>query len=691
MTARRADERSGTPFGWWPSPWTAADVAAGKVSRGALQVDGVVAYWSESRPGEAGRPVVVAAARDAAPVDVSPPGVSVRTRVHEYGGAAFTVADGVLYYSDGDDERLYRYDGPGGDPVPLTPPAERGTARRYADFRITPSRRWLVAVEESIDDGVTSHRLMAVATHGHAPTATLVEGRDFVAAPRPDPTGTLLAWTCWDHPTMPWDAAELWVANMEESPVSVTLGTGHRVSGGPGGSVGQPRWCRDGSLLFVDERSGWWRPARVGADAVRQLARSAAALPGSEHARRPEGRPLVDEEAEFHGPDWVLGQSTMTELSDGSVFARRRRQGVDELVRLTAPRGRTVGDLWSVETVEQDCCRIDGVAAGADGSLWVAGSTATVAQVIVQLVGLEAHRPPCGVRRSGPPPAEDPDPSSVAWAESFLAPGPEVPVPGLYFAPAHRDVRGPAGAAPPLVVFCHGGPTGSAEPGFDAVVQFFTSHGLAVGVVDYRGSTGYGRAYRERLAGRWGEADVDDCAAFAAGLAEDGRVDGRRMAIRGTSAGGLTALEALVRSEQFLGAAAWYGVTDLAALATDTHDFESRYLDSLVGPWPAARDRYRARSPLHHAAEVSGGVLLLQGTDDPVVPADQAERFAAELRDHGVPCRLILFPGESHGFRRAETIEACLEAELAFYRELFGPLSDTSAGEGSGGTLGRGA
>jgi dipeptidyl aminopeptidase/acylaminoacyl peptidase len=253
----------------------------------------------------------------------------------------------------------------------------------------------------------------------------------------------------------------------------------------------------------------------------------------------------------------------------------------------------------------------------------------------------------------------------------FVAEGPGGEVPGHYFAPV-----APAGVPvlpgpPPLVVFCHGGPTGSAEPGFDPTVQFFTSRGLGVAAVDYRGSSGYGRAYREQLAGGWGVADVEDCAAFAAGLAAAGRVDGDRMAIRGTSAGGLTALNALVRTRLFLGAASWYGVTDLEALAAETHDFESRYLEALVGPLPETAARYRERSPVHHPDRIAGRVLLLQGADDPVVPADQSVRFAELLGEHGVECRLVVFDGESHGFRAAATIEACLTEELDFYRALF--------------------
>ncbi len=661
-------------YGWWPSLWSAAAVAAGKVSRGSLQAAGGALYWSESRPQEGGRQVVVGRVPGRPPTDVSPPGVSVRTRVHEYGGTAYAAADGYLYYSDADDERLYRCEtgAPAGPPrrsaagpVALIPPPPAGVALRFGDLRPTPSGRGILAVEERVEAGVTGHRLVAVATDGSGRVLPVVEGPDFVAAPRPSPDGTLLVWTSWNHPDMPWDAAELHGATFDEDAGRVAVGRPRRLAGGKGGSVGQPGWGQDGALRFVDESSGWWLPVLVPAERVRRFVDD----PGSPTEVAGAGlgaRPLLEAEAEFHGPDWVLGQSTMADLADGSLVARRRQAGRDALVRLApadGPEGTAAG--WRPEVVEQPCVSIAGVAASG-GSVWVLGSTPGASHVVV-----EVGRPPdhghAVVVAGGP----ETDPAAVSPAEPFVAAGPQGPVPGLFFAPANPSVTPPS-ERPPLVVFCHGGPTGSAEPGFDPVVQYFTSRGLAVAAVDYRGSTGYGRSYRRALEGRWGEADVEDCLAFAEGLADAGRVDGSRMAVRGTSAGGFTALAALVRSDRFLGAAAWYGVTDLEALARDTHAFESRYLDRLVGPLPEAAALYRERSPLHHAAEVSGRVLLLQGAEDPVVLVDQARRFAEELRAAGRDCRLLVFEGEAHGFRRAETVEACLEAELAFYRELFG-------------------
>jgi len=677
--ARPAARPSEWAAGWWPSPWPASEVAAGKVSRSGLQADGGALYWSESRPDEGGRQVVVRTVGHLPPAEASPPEVSVRSRVHEYGGGAATVANGVLFHVDQADQGWHRTDlgavsGPGRtDPAPSVPllptPPARDPSTRYADGRITRSGRWLVSVEERRLDEGTEHRLVAVAAAGSPRLVPLVEERDFVAAPRPSRDGRWLAWVTWDHPHMPWDSSEVWVARIDESETTIRLHGGRRMAGGRGTSVGQPLWCRDGSLLFVDDRSGWWLPYRL---APEQLG-----------APRPEAEPLVRVQAEFHAPDWVLGQRTMAELSDGSIVCRRRQGGRDELVRLRPQglAGRSGRSSGPIEVIAQPCVGISGVVAtGPDGAedpaesparrdrVFLLGSTATEAHGVFE-VSLDGAFP---ARRMSAAPLVPVSIGDVSVARPFTASTPAGPVPGLVFPPTNPQVDVGAAGLPPLVVFCHGGPTASAEAGFDPVVQFFTSRGLAVAIVDYRGSSNHGRAFRQRLVGLWGEADVDDCVNYAGALDEAGWVDGSRMAIRGTSAGGLTALAGLIRSTRFAGAAAWYGVSDLEALAAETHDFESRYVDSLVGPWPEAEETYRERSPIHHPDRVSGEVLLLQGADDRVVPRDQSERFAAVLADHGVRCRLTVFEGEGHGFRRASTIEASLDAELDFYRSLFG-------------------
>ncbi len=653
------EETTGPPAaGWWPSPWSSAQVAAGKVSRGGLQADGGRVAWVESRPDEGGRQAVVAADPRAEGVpdrsDLSPGGTSVRSRVHEYGGGAATLADGVLYYVDQDDQAWYRVvPGPGAIPLRLADSGVVGA--RHADGRVLGGGRWLVSVEERVDGATAAHRLVATATDGSGPARVLVEDGHFVTAPRPSPDGRWLAWCTWDHPDMPWDATTLRLARLSFADGGPALGPPRTVAGGPGVSVGQPRWAADGALLFVDDRTGWWLPYRLAPDRIDGPASGAVVL--------------VDVAAEFHGPEWVFGLQTFDELADGSLVARMTAGGRDRLVVLRPPSTGPDDGGWVVEEVDQPCVSLAGVVSPDGRVAVVLGTTATEAAAVLE-VPLDGVLP---VRRlSAPPPvvvAED----RASHAEARVAATPTHDVPGLFFPPTNPDVAPDPAQPPPLVVFCHGGPTAAAEPGYDPVVQFLTSRGIAVAAVDYRGSTGYGRAYRDDLRGAWGEADVDDCVAFARSLAGAGLVDGARMAIRGTSAGGLTALAALVRSRVFAGAVAWYGVTDLAALATDTHDFESRYLDGLVGPLPACAAAYRDRSPLHHASDLVGRVLLLQGSDDPIVPLDQAERFAAELRAGGAPCELTVFPGEGHGFRAAATIEAALDAELGFYRSLFAP------------------
>ena len=677
--------------GWWPSSMDASSVAAGKVGRAGLEADEDAAYWTESRPQLGGRQVVVRGGPGGDPVEVSPAGVSVRSRVHEYGGAPFTVAGGALFYVDQGDQRWYRAPlgarggaapgEPPGPPTALTPEAPDPSVRiRHADGRLTRSGHWLVGVEERVGPAGTSHQLVAVAVDGAGQVVPLFDGTDFVAAPRPSPDGRWLAWVVWDHPAMPWDRSSLLIAPLEETATSISLGPARCLAGGDDRSVGQPRWCRDGALTYLDDRTGWWLPYRL---SPRELGGDLV---------RPE--PLVAVEAEFHAPDWVLGQATLAELGDGSLACRVRSGGRDSLVRLVAP-GDPTGRPWRQVPVIQPCVSITAVVvvpAGRDGRperVVVLGSTTTDAHAVFEVpvpAGEAAGELPSAGVAEGPAPAGGPGrpvrisarsgpvalAGEVSVARPFTALSGSVPVPGQFFAPVSGRAVGPPGALPPLVLFCHGGPTSSAEPGFDPTVQFFTSRGLAVAVADYRGSSGYGRQYRRSLAGRWGEADIDDCIAYASALGDAGLVDPARLAIRGTSSGGLTALGALIRSDRFAGAASWYGVTDLAALAGDTHDFESRYADTLIGPWPEAADLYRERSPIHHAEQISGSVLLLQGAEDPVVPADQSERFASVLRAAGIPCTLTVFAGESHGFRRAETVEACLEAELGFYREVFG-------------------
>lgn len=632
-----------TPYGWWPSPLHPATAAAARSSRSQVSSDGEHLYWLESRPAEGGRVVLVRDGADGA-VEVSPAGANIRSRVHEYGGGAACLLDGGrVAYVEASDQRIYRAPIGGGAPQPLTglPPA--GERWHHGDLHPGPAAT-VLAVRERHREGGVVRQLVAVAVAEPAPATVLVEGRHFLTAPRPSPDGSRLAWLAWDHPAMPWDAAELWVASLgsEAGPLGVT--GAHRLAGGEGSSAGQPTWGADGALRFVDDVEGWWQPWRWD--------------PGPGRRRR-----LSDLAAEFHGPDWVLGQSTLAVLGSGRLACRWRRDAVDRVAVLDEATG-------ALEPIDQPCVTVTALVAHGDGLAWLGRTPYAPAGPWIARPGV----------RPAPVLAEDPplDPGHVSVGEPFTGDaGGGRGVHGLFFAPRLAGTEGPGGERPPLVLCCHAGPTGSIEAGFDLVTQFLTTRGFAVAWVDYAGSTGYGRPYRESLYGRWGEVDSDDVLAAARHLAGAGRVDGARMAARGASAGGLTALNALVRGRDLAGAVSWYGVTDLLALDAATHDFEASYNARLVGPRPEADETYRRRSPVERAADIEGAVLLLAGTDDPVVPAAQAESMAAALAARGRRCELVLFEGEGHGFRRAETVVACLQAELAFYRDLLTASSVT--------------
>jgi dipeptidyl aminopeptidase/acylaminoacyl peptidase len=447
---------------------------------------------------------------------------------------------------------------------------------------------------------------------------------------------------------MPWDASTVLVqplgrvaCTVHEHDVLQAVGPSQRVAGGVAESVGQPAWNRDGVLRFVSDRRGWWQPYLQ------------PVFPGAEA----ECTPMTSKDAEFHGPDWVLGQQTMVEMADGTLVARMTASGRDALVSLA-----TEGDTASPPELAQPCVSIAALCAHRDGLALIGSTPDAPSTVWVWTPGGGARtlRARAGVALGR---------GDVAVGQPFTLTGRTGrPVHGTLFRPTLGGTEGPPGTAPPLVTWCHGGPTSSSQPGFDPTLQFFTTRGFAVACVDYAGSSGYGRAYRCALWGQWGVADSEDCLDAALYLAGRGDVDAQRMAIRGGSAGGMTALNALAAGEGFAACVSWYGVTDLLALVATTHDFEAHYTDRLIGPLPGSLRLYEERSPVHRAQSMQGSVLLLQGTEDPVVPPAQAEGMRTALDAAGTPCHLEFFEGEGHGFRRADTLTTCLEAELAFYR-----------------------
>ena len=632
------------PYGSWRSPVTAQMLVERAVSLSQVVVDGGDVYWNEGRPAEAGRQVIVrlGAGADAAD-DVLPPGWSARTLAHEYGGQSYAVHGGTVCFSNFADQRLWSL-GPGAtEPEALTPEPPEPRSVRFADPSVTPDGRWVLCVRERHSDSGVVNDLVAVATDGSGRIELLADGHDFFSAPRVSPDGARLAWLSWNHPDMPWDGTELRMADFDGASAAVS---GVRlIAGGREESVTQPRWSPGGVLHYVSDRTGWWNLYTEAGDALAPM------------------------DAEFSGPDWVFGQSTYTFLADGRLVASWGDLGGDRL---------GVVDAGSAHPIDVPFTFFDSIQpAGATEIVAVAGSPERAAAVvridIDRRVGGEPAEPEHHVqvlRRSR-------DAQLEAWDVSVAAPV-EFPTAegrtahALFYAPRNHEFAGPDGDRPPLVVMSHGGPTSATAAVFNLAVQYWTTRGIAVVDVNYGGSTGYGREYRERLAGTWGIVDVDDCVNAALHLADRGEVDGDRMVIRGGSAGGFTTLAALAFRDVFAAGASLYGVGDLGLLARDTHKFEARYLDKLVGPWPEAEATYRERSPLFAADRISCPVILFQGLEDKVVPPEQSEGVAEALRTNGIPYAYLAFEGEQHGFRKAETIVRVAEAELAFYGRVLG-------------------
>ncbi|MDT7578108.1 MAG: hypothetical protein QOH17_4441 [Pseudonocardiales bacterium] len=624
------------PYGSWPTPFTSELVVADAVRLGELAVDGDAVVWAEGRPSEGGRTQLVRRGADGVCVDLLPDGLNARTAVHEYGGAAWWVRDGVVWFTNWADQRLYRLE-QGAEPQPLTPEPATPRGDRFADGDLAPDGSSIVCVRER-HNGPAATEVVNEIVRLDAGTLgepeVLVTGSDFVAAPRLSPDGTRLAWIRWNHPSMPWDATELVVRVLADGEETV-------IAGGPGESVTEPRWHPDGSLWFISDRSDWWNLYRF--------------APGADIAT------VVRMDAEIGVAPWVFGQARYAVLPDGSVVFARKRGGYDGLAH-RSPDG-------AVTDLELPFSRVAAVRAAPDGTVVVVAGSPTqetgVHRVDVDFGVVETLRPPrdLGV-----------DAGFVSVPEHVAFPSADGRTAyALFYPPAHPDLTGPEGDLPPLIVEIHGGPTAAAEPVFSTAVQYWTSRGFAVVDVNYGGSTGYGRAFREELLGQWGVVDVADCLAAARYLARMGRVDGARLTIRGGSAGGFTTLAALARDDTpFAAGADHFGVADLEALARDTHKFESRYLDRLVGPYPEARDIYVERSPIHHVDRLNRPLIVLQGSEDVIVPPAQSETIVDALRERKVPVAYLLFDGEQHGFRRAENIRRSLDAELSFYAQVLG-------------------
>nr|WP_205864132.1 prolyl oligopeptidase family serine peptidase [Planosporangium mesophilum] len=651
------------PYGEWPSPISAADVARSGVTIGFVAAVGDDVWWDETRPRESGRTVVVRRRADGTVTDVLPQPWHARTRAHEYGGKAWLpvpAAPGrgpALVFAHWDDQRLYLLEDGADEPRPLTPEPAEPAALRYADPVLTGDGAEVLCVREAHRDGRIERHIVAVPLDGGAAAdggrvREVAGGSDFLASLRISPSGDRIAWIAWDHPRMPWDGTELRVARLENG-VARDVRT---LLGGPEESVLQPEWADDATLYAVSDRSGWWNLYRVGVDSG-------------------EARPLCPREEEFGFPMWLLGRVSYALLGDGRLVVLHGT-GTYALGILDPDTGK-LDDLDAPFTVWKSTLAIgDGCVLGVAGS---ASEPYTVVRVDPDAGAVERLRPSLD---------RIPDPAYLPHPRSEALPGPHGRVVHAHvYPPRNPEALAPEGEKPPCVVFVHGGPTGQAEQVLKLEIAYFTSRGIGVVDVDYGGSAGYGRAYRDLLAGQWGVVDVEDCVAAARALAERGEADPARLAIRGGSAGGWTTLAALTGTDVFAAGTSYFGVAELLSFAEDTHDFESRYLDGLIGPLPEARDLYVERSPLTHVDRVSCPVLLLQGSDDRVVPPSQSLIVRDALAAKGIPHAYLEFEGEQHGFRMESTIIASQEAELSFYGQVFGfeppgvPTLELSRGE----------
>lgn len=626
-------EKKVASYGSWKSPITSDLIVAGTIGLGEVALDGPDIYWIESRPSEKGRSVIVRRTSDGQTTDVTPPEFSARSTVHEYGGGAYAVVNGTIYFSNHADQRLYSQ-ALNSTPSPITS-AEK---MRYADGVIDARRNRMISVREdhTAQTRDTINTIVSINLDGDTDGTVIVSGNDFYSSPRLSPDGGQLAWLAWNHPNLPWDGTELWVAEINEDG---SVGEKTLVAGGASESIFQPEWSPDGVLHFVSDRTGWWNLYRWRDGAIEAL---------------------CETEAEFGMPQWGFRMSTYAFDSSDRIVCAYNEQGNWQLASLDVNTNK----LEKIETPYTEIASLHCVR----GRVVFCGGSPAEALSVVQLD--LATRETETLRRSS---HIEVDPEYLSTAESIEFPTENgLTAHAFFYAPNNRDYTAPAGEKPPLLVVSHGGPTSAATTTFKPMFQYWTSRGFGVLDVNYGGSTGYGRAYRERLNGQWGVVDVDDCINGARYLIERGKADSERLIIRGGSAGGYTTLAALVFRNFFKAGASYYGISDLEALEQDCHKFESRYNSSLIGPYPEKLDLYRERSPIHFTDRLNCPIILFQGLDDKVVPPNQSEMMFEAARAKGLAVAYVPFEGEAHGFRRAENIKRSLDGELYFYSRVFG-------------------
>lgn len=623
------------PYGSWKSPITSESIVGGSIGLTQPLIDGDDIYWIEMRPTEGGRNIIVRRDSAGAVHDLTPKGFNARTRVHEYGGGDYTVKRGRVYFSNFSDQRLYVQE-PGQEPKALTPEV----SMRYADMVVDEKRQRLICVrEDHTRAGVeAANALVSLNLDSNEDEGiVLASGNDFYSSPKISRDGSRLAWLTWNHPNMPWDGCELWTARLDERGV---LSHAKKVAGGADESIFQPEWSPDGVLYFVSDRSGWWNLYRQ-----------------SSHG---EVERFHEMEAEFGMPQWGFGMSSYSFESSERILCTYADRGIFRLAFIHT-------GTKDFEPVAAPYTDIRYVRALNDIAVMRVASPTEPAQI----VRFDCHTRTFDILRRSNNLSIDRGYFSIPQAVEFPTTGGST-AHGFFYRPANRDYRAPEDERPPLLIQIHGGPTAAATTALSLAIQYWTSRGIAVLDVNYGGSTGFGREYRQRLQGQWGIVDVDDCVNGARYLVDGDEVDGNRLVITGGSAGGYTTLCALTFRETFRAGASHYGVSDLEALQKDTHKFESRYSDGLIGPYPERKDIYYERSPINFIDQLSCPVIFFQGLEDKVVPPNQAVMMVEALRAKQIPVAYIPFEGEQHGFRQAANIKRALDGELYFYSRVFG-------------------
>ncbi|OIP78556.1 MAG: peptidase [Oscillatoriales cyanobacterium CG2_30_44_21] len=633
------------PYGSWKSPISSDLIVSSSIRLGAIATDGSDIYWNEGRPTEGGRNVIMRYRNEqdsAQYTEMTPTNLSVRSQVHEYGGGEYLVADGRIYFSNFSDRGIYR------QVSDSTPKKLTVTSKlRFADFAWSRDYGKLICIcEDHTGAGEPINTLVAVSTTNGEDIQVLATGADFYASPRLNATGDKLAWISWNHPNMPWDGTELWVADLRESNSGVMeLQNSQLIAGGMEESIFQPEWSTDGGLYFVSDRNGWWNLYGANFDASTTKITA-----------------LCPMEAEFGQPQWVFGMTNYGFSGDRQLICTYTQDGQSYLAKLDL-----ANPSQGLKIIDLPFTSISGLHCAGDRAVFTGGSATEPTAIIA----LDLTKGTWQKLRSASDLQLDPDYISAAQSIEFPTENGKTAY-GLFYPPKNKDFSGDDQEKPPLLVKSHGGPTASTSGSLSLGIQYWTSRGFAVLDVNYGGSTGYGRAYRDRLKGNWGIVDVDDCANGAKFLAAKGLVDGDRLAISGGSAGGYTTLCALTFRDDFKAGASHYGICDLEALATDTHKFESRYLDSLIGKYPAQKEIYIQRSPIHFTEKLSCAIAFFQGLEDKVVPPNQAEMMVNALKEKGLPVAYVAFEGEQHGFRKAENIKQALDGEFSFYAQIFG-------------------